>query len=292
MISYDYYKVFYYVCKYKNFTKAASVLSTSQSSISHTITNLESQLNCRLFTRTNRGISITPEGQELFAYVSVGCEQFIKGEQELSQSFHLENGRIRLGTTETALHCFLFDVIDRFHTKYPKVKIQIVNDNTIRSIQSLKEGSVDMSICATPFELSSRMRAVPLCEFQDVLIGGEQYQDLQVAPLSLAQCQNYPLISFSEGTMSRIFMERIFQSHHLTLTAAIESATSDLILPMVKHNLGLGFIPRPIAEADIQAGNVYEIKTKEAIPPRQVCLIYDPQLPQSMASKAFRKFLM
>src|SRR5574344_1707201 len=101
MISYDYYKVFYYVCKYKNFTKAANVLLTSQSSISHTIQNLEHQLGCRLFIRNNRGITLTAEGNQLFKYIASGCEQFIKGESEIMNAASLEGGIIYLGATES-----------------------------------------------------------------------------------------------------------------------------------------------------------------------------------------------
>ena len=42
--SFDYYKVFYYVAKYSNFTKAASVLLSSQPSVTRSIQNLESEL--------------------------------------------------------------------------------------------------------------------------------------------------------------------------------------------------------------------------------------------------------
>ena len=66
MINFEYYKIFYYAAKYKNFTKAASFLSTSQSAISHAMQNLEYQLGCRLFTRSRPWeIALTDEGQKL-----------------------------------------------------------------------------------------------------------------------------------------------------------------------------------------------------------------------------------
>lgn len=39
--NFEYYKVFYYVSKYENLTKAASVLKTSQPAVTRTIYNLE-----------------------------------------------------------------------------------------------------------------------------------------------------------------------------------------------------------------------------------------------------------
>ena len=62
-VDWEYYKIFYYVAKYQNFTKAARVLGNNQPNITHSMNRLESQLNCVLFTRSNRGVTLTPEGE-------------------------------------------------------------------------------------------------------------------------------------------------------------------------------------------------------------------------------------
>ena len=56
MITFDYYRIFYFVAKYKSFTKAAEVLQNSQPNISRCMGNLEQELECKLFMRSNRGI--------------------------------------------------------------------------------------------------------------------------------------------------------------------------------------------------------------------------------------------
>ena len=59
MVSYDYYRIFYYVAKYKSFTKAAKMLDNSQPNITRCMNNLESELSCKLFVRSNQGIVLT-----------------------------------------------------------------------------------------------------------------------------------------------------------------------------------------------------------------------------------------
>ncbi|MFQ7077473.1 MAG: LysR family transcriptional regulator [Christensenellaceae bacterium] len=44
----DYYRIFYYVAKYHNFTRAADALLTSQPTVTRTVKNLENDLGCRL----------------------------------------------------------------------------------------------------------------------------------------------------------------------------------------------------------------------------------------------------
>ena len=58
-ITYDYYRIFYYAAKYKSFSKAAEILMSNQPNITHFMNNLENQLGCRLFIRSNRGVTLT-----------------------------------------------------------------------------------------------------------------------------------------------------------------------------------------------------------------------------------------
>ena len=60
-VTYDYYRIFYYAAKYKSFSQAATILMSNQPNVTRAIHNLESQLGCRLFIRSNRGAELTPE---------------------------------------------------------------------------------------------------------------------------------------------------------------------------------------------------------------------------------------
>ena len=53
-ISYDYYRVFYYVAKYGNITQTAKLLLNSQPNLTRTIKNLEAKLGCALFLAATR----------------------------------------------------------------------------------------------------------------------------------------------------------------------------------------------------------------------------------------------
>ena len=52
MVTYDYYRIFYYAALFKSFSKAAEVLTSNQPNIARTITRLESELSCKLFIRS------------------------------------------------------------------------------------------------------------------------------------------------------------------------------------------------------------------------------------------------
>ena len=73
-ISYDYYRIFYYVAKYGNVTQAAKALLNNQPNLTRAIKMLEGELGCPLFIRNNRGMKLTPEGERLFRHVRIAFE--------------------------------------------------------------------------------------------------------------------------------------------------------------------------------------------------------------------------
>ena len=118
-VDWEYYKIFYYVAKYQNFTKAARVLGNNQPNITHSMNRLESQLNCVLFIRSNRGVTLTPEGELLYSRIASAAVQIQDAEEELSASATLEHGAISISATETALNIYLSEKLRAFHTEYP-----------------------------------------------------------------------------------------------------------------------------------------------------------------------------
>lgn len=291
--NFEYYKVFYYVAKYENLTKASSVLKTSQPAVTRTIHNLENELGCRLFTRSKTGMKLTPEGRTFYGYVAAGCAQFFKGENDLSNLISLENGTIYISATETALHCYLFQAMEEFNSLYPNVRFKILNNSTTESVNAVKEGKVDLAFVSANLQVAKPLRMKILRKYHDILISGNRFGELKDdgKEVSLKELVSYPWISLTAETITRRFLNEYFEKNSLTFTPDMELATTDMILPAVRHNLGLGFIPAEFADSELKSGQVFEIKVKEKLPERNIILIYDKEYPQSIAAKEFQKFL-
>lgn len=291
--NFEYYKIFYYVAKYENLTKAATALKTSQPAVTRTIHKLEGELGCRLFTRSKTGMKLTPEGRTFYGYVAAGCAQFFKGENDLSNLISLENGTIYISATETALHCYLFQSMEEFNSLYPNVRFKILNNSTTESVNAVKEGKVDLAFVSANLQVAKPLRMKILRKYRDILIAGMRFEELKAGKeeLSLKELVSYPWISLTAETITRRFLNEYFEKNGLTFAPDMELATTDMILPAVRHNLGMGFIPAEFADAELESGQVFEIKVKEKLPERNIVLIYDMEYPQSIAAKEFQKFL-
>lgn len=290
--SFDYYRIFYYVAKYKNFTRAASVLLSSQPSVTRSMQNLESELDCRLFIRSRRGVTLTPEGETLYRYIAPAYEHILRGEEELSLSLGLHGGSVSVGATETALHCLLLDKLALYQKEYPDVKLRISNGMTAQVLSNLKEGRTDIAVVPTPFQIEKPYTAVQLRPVRTILVGGPRFSELCRRKNSLKDLEKYPLAGLPHATMSHQFYEDFFAEHGLALHYDIELASADLLLPVAMRNLGLAFIPEEMAAQALSENRICAIPLKEEIPQRHICLVRDPDRPLGAAARCLVEMLL
>ena len=137
MTNLEYYRVFYYVARCGSLTQAADKLSISQPAVSQSLHQLESTLGTRLFTRTSRGVKLTKEGELLASYVSRGLEQIELGEKKLEQMLNLDIGEVHIGASDMTLRFYLLPYLEKFHEKYPNVKVIVNNAPTPETLKTL-----------------------------------------------------------------------------------------------------------------------------------------------------------
>ena len=136
----DYYRVFYYVAKYGSLSQAARLLLAGQPNLTRAIRNLEAALGCPLFTRSSRGMRLTPEGERLYAHIRVAFEHIEAGEAELAGSRSPESGTVFLAASEVALRCLLLPVLREYRRRFPGVHLRISNHCTPQAVAALRAG--------------------------------------------------------------------------------------------------------------------------------------------------------
>ena len=286
-VNFEYYRIFYYVAKYRNFTKAARVLGNSQPNITRAMNCLEQQVHATLFIRTNRGVQLTSEGEELYNYVSAAMAQIFAAEEALSENDGLLYGNIVIGTSETALNIFLVDQLKRFHQSYPGIRLKIYNYSTPQALEAVRSGKVDFAVVSTPVETAGPLKVTSLASFQDILVGGRTFEHLTSRAVSLSELKEYSLMGLGRETMTYKFYNRFFMTHGQEFAPDIEVATTDQILLMVKSELGLAFVPEPMTRESLKKEEIVTIQLQEEIPIREICLVYDYQHPLNSAARQF-----
>lgn len=290
-INFEYYKVFYFVAKYGNITKAAAALGSNQPNVTRIMKLLEMQLNCRLFIRQARGISLTEEGERLYSHVEIAYRQLLNGQEELFRQGSLKCGTVEIGATETSIHLFLLHALHDFKKEYPSIKIKIHNHTTPEIVKILMSGKLDFALITTPFEKTKMISCENILDFKEILAGGKKYKHLCNVPLKLQDVQQYPWVGLGRGSATYELYKDFFIRQNIDLELDMEVETSNLMLPLIEHNLGIGFVPEKLAIPLLEEKKLVQIQINCELPIRSIQMISDKGRGKNLAADTFYKYL-
>ena len=291
-LSYDNYRIFYYVAKYQGFTHAALALGNNQPNVTRSIKNLEQALGCKLFVRSNRGVLLTPEGEKLYAHVSLAFQHIQAGEAELIASQSLESGVVTIAASEIALHYCLLHVLKAYRTKYPGVRIRVFNNSSPQAVDVLKNGLADFAVVTASHDFPKTIRRRRIMDVQELPVAGAPFSFLREKSLTLKELAGYPLVGLAPNTSTFDFYSQLFGTQGLNFQPDVEAATADQILPMIKSGLGIGFVPTAFAQDDILSGNVFVLQLNQTIPTRSIYFLKQTDQPLSLAAKELETMIV
>lgn len=285
------YKIFYEVAKAGNISKAAKELYISQPAISKAISKLEDSLQVSLFTRSSRGVLLTPEGELLFKHTQEAFQVLDQGEQELKRIKELNIGQLRIGVSNTLCKYILLPYLKNFIEQYPHIKITIESQSTAKTITMLEQHTLDVGLIAEP-SLRSDLSFIPVMDIRDVFVSTRQYlhhlYQREGTDANIFACGNIMLLD--QNNMTRHHVDEYLKEAHIEPKQILEVTTMDLLIEFVKIGLGVACVIRELVQKELDSGRLVEIPLAPPIPKRTIGFAYRSVNP-STALKTFLEFL-
>ena len=122
------------VAREKSFTRAAARLGVAQSTLSHTIRELETRLGVRLLARTTRSVALTDAGERLFRTVAPRLDEIDAEVAALSELRDKPAGTIRITAGEHSAQAVLWPALARVLPAYPDITVEVVVDYGLTNI--------------------------------------------------------------------------------------------------------------------------------------------------------------
>ncbi len=284
----DYYRVFYETAKHRSFSRAAQSLYISQSAISQCITQLERDLDTTLFIRSRRGATLTREGELLFGKIEGAMQNIEQGETLLKQLKHLSSGSLIIAAGDTITSHYLLPYLERFHAKYPEIRIEMVSSYSSNMLAELKEGRAELAFINLPAE-DGELVIKPCFEVHDIFVCGAEFDSKE--RYTWNDIARSPLLLLETHSNSRRYLDEQFAAKHIKLEPQIEVAVHDLLIRFASINLGVACVIKEFSRDALAQGTIREMKVTPPIPPRAVGCAYLKHNPLSDAAKAFLALL-
>lgn len=289
-INYELYKVFYYVAAHLSFSEASKKLFISQSAVSQSIKTLERKLGQPLFIRSTKKVQLTPAGDLLLKHIEPAMNLIARGENQLLDSKTLGLGQLHIGASDTICRYLLVPFLKEFHQKFPNVPIKVTNSTSIQCVTLLEQRKIDLIVTNFPnSHLNHSYIQKTICSFNDVFIANPNYFPLKDKELTFAELKQYPIMMLDRNSTTSEFLHNLFLQHQLELVPEVELSSNDLLIDLARIGLGIAFVPDYCVSRD--ASDLFILKIREKMPPRQIVVSTNTSLPLSASTEEFLALL-
>jgi DNA-binding transcriptional LysR family regulator len=135
-------KSFIAIAETGSFSRAAEIVGRTQSAVSLQIKKLEEGLNCTLFDRTSRQVTLTEQGNIFLGYARRILELQWEAYSRLNEPD--VEGQISLGTPEDFASHYLPNILAAFSRQHPQVQLHVQCDLTLNLMNGFQKGAYDM----------------------------------------------------------------------------------------------------------------------------------------------------
>ena len=287
-INYELYKVFYYVATTLSFSEASKQLFISQSAVSQAIKALEKKLDQSLFIRSTKRVQLTPEGEILLRHVEPAMNLIKRGESQLIDAAS-SGGQIRIGASDTICRYFLVPYLERFHKEFPNAHIKVTNETSLRCVELLETGQVDLIVINYPnSNLNNLYSLKKIASFRDLFVANSAFSELKNRKVTLRELLKYPILMLDKHSTTSEFLHNLFQQRQLDLVPEIELSSNDLLLDLAKIGLGIAFLPDYCIQD--KSDELFYVELDEELPVRQLAIAHNNQIPVSKATQEFLNY--
>jgi DNA-binding transcriptional LysR family regulator len=250
---------FQVVAEERSFTRAAAKLGVAQSTLSHTIKQLEARMGIRLLARTTRNVATTTAGERLLQTITPRIAEIEDEIAALTALRDKPSGSIRLTLSDHALESVVWPKLKAVLKAYPDISVELILDSTFRNI--VEEGfdagvrlgeSVEKDMIAVRIGPDWRLVAVASPEYLDAHGVPDHPQDLvrQV-------CIN--MRHETAGGLYAWEFEKDGQELRVRVSGQLTFNNSYAMIDAAVNGYGIAYVPDDIVERHIASGELVQV---------------------------------
>jgi DNA-binding transcriptional LysR family regulator len=290
-MDWDKLRIFHAVASAGSFTHAGQMLTLSQSAVSRQISALEEEINTPLFQRHARGLTLTDEGEMLYAAVSDVLARLAQAEEALKNVHDAPRGSLKVTSTHGIGSYWLIPRLGNLLKECPELEVHLMLEDRELDL-SQREADVAIRMRA-PVQADLIQRKLFTVHYH--VYAAQAYLDVHGTPLRCEDLIDHTIISYGETAPAEVrdinwLVEQCKRTGHSTgkgRIIRINNVTG--VLNAALTGLGIVSIPDYVA---IRYPELVRILPDVPGPSFDVHLVYADSLRQSKRVAAFRDFLV
>lgn len=237
-------KVFLEVARVLSFAKAGEALHLSQPAVSLSVQSLEKSIGGKLFVRSTKSLSLTPEGQ----FFKKKCERLYDDWTTLLDDTHslftMKRGKLSLVAMPSFCDHSLPRILELFHEQYPHLNLYVRSSVMEDAIELVRRDRCEIAICFRADDMSG-VEFFPLYRDTFTVIYNADYHDLSEYNLyeDWQPLYDFPMVAMESNSTVRKWIEACFSRDQKKPCIKAEVNQLSFLARLVKKGLGIGVVP-------------------------------------------------
>lgn len=271
-------RIFKCVAETKSLSKAAEVLGYVQPHISQRIKNLEEELGTKLLIRTNRGVTLTNEGEALFNYAQRILLLMEEAKAEVNPNKFRKS--LIIGASQTVSATKVPFLFSSFLKEHRDIEVKIKTDRKHALQEMLSYGEIDGLFLSGTYNEA---------QFETVYHYAEKM--VLISPLSSEKAETGQPTLLINSDVTCIYRNRLLafsKEHHIHKASIMEFDSLEAILQGVRDGLGMSVVPASVVKS---RGDIKSIQYQELSEDVHIDFVVKKGKERSQSLKKFIHFL-
>jgi len=235
-------RVFVTVAQARSFSRAGEMIGLSQSAVSHSVKELETQTGVKLLDRTTREVVLTEAGHQLATRLERLLDELNSTLRDVGRLGQELSGTVRVAASQTISAHLIPQCIAESNHRYPDIDFVLHDRPQQWVLESIRQGDVDFGIVIDPGAVSDLECEVVLSEpFLLLCRDDDPLASLSQVAWQALQGANLVLQDYASG--SRPLIDAALAAQGVKATIVQEIGHPATLFPMVEAGIGISVLP-------------------------------------------------
>ncbi|MFF5865592.1 transcriptional regulator CynR [Pseudomonas sp. NPDC012596] len=236
------------VAEHLSFTKAAAALHVSQPALSQQVRQLEESLGAQLFDRSGRTTRLTDAGDVYLLYARRAYQELREAKSAIHDVSDLSRGSLRIAVTPTFTTYLVGPLIEAFHSRHPKITVNLKEISQERIEELLLAGELDVGIAFDEINTPD-IEAIPLLNETLALVVNRKHRLAEERAITSKGLSVESLVLLSTEFATRDQIDRYCRKHGIRPQVQMEVNALGAVIEIVRRTHLSTLLPARIALA-------------------------------------------